>query len=113
MLLSVKKLSELAKEQILQESYEPACVIADLAKKYEIPSRVIYDWRCKKKAASVIGYFEKSPSDLIELSVNVASKKASGLTTAVLEYNNLAISIDGNIKSATLVQMLTTLEESC
>ena len=46
---SIKKLSELEKEQILQESYEPSCVIADLAKHHGIPSRVIYDLRCKKR----------------------------------------------------------------
>lgn len=37
---SIKKLSELEKEQILQESYEPSCVIADLAKHHGIPSSV-------------------------------------------------------------------------
>ena len=47
---SIKQLSESEKEQILQASYEPECVITELAKQHGIPSRVIYDWRSKKKA---------------------------------------------------------------
>jgi|TARA_B110000503_G_scaffold136564_1_gene219143 transposase-like protein len=110
---SIKKLSELEKEQILQESYEPSCVIADLAKHHGIPSRVIYDLRCKKKAASVVEIPTNYASDFVELSVNTSPKKAASLKRAVLEFNNLSISIDGNIKSSTLVQMLNILEESC
>ena len=74
---SIKKLSELEKEQILQESYEPSCVIADLAKHHGIPSRVIYDLRCKKKAASVVEIPTNYASDFVELSVNTSPKKGS------------------------------------
>ena len=108
-----KDLTELEKEQILQASYEPECIIIELAKQHGIPPRVIYDWRGKKKAESVVGTSEKAPPDFIELSVTAPAKKAASLKRAVLEFNNLSISIDGNIKSSTLIQMLNVLEESC
>jgi transposase-like protein len=85
---SIKKLSELEKEQILEESYEPSCIIADLAKQHGIPSRVIYDLRCKKKAASVVEIPANYGSDFVELSVNTSPKKAGSLKRAILEFNN-------------------------
>jgi len=110
---SIKQLSESEKEQILQASYEPECIITELAKQHGIPSRVIYDWRSKNKAGSVVATSEKTPADFVELSVTDSVKKAASLKKAVLEFNNLSISIDGNIKSSTLIQMLNVLEESC
>ena len=110
---SVKQLSESEKEQILQASYEPECVITDLAKQHGIPPKVIYDWRGKKKAESVVGTSEKAPTDFIELSVTAPVKKAVSLKRGVLEFDNLSISIDGNIKSSSLIKMINVLEESC
>lgn len=110
---SGKELTELEKSQILQASYEPGCIISELAKQYGIPSRIIYNWRCKKKAESVVATSENSASDFVELSVNTTPKKTASLKRVVLEFNNLSISIDGNIKSSTLLQMLNILEESC
>lgn len=43
------KLTKSEQDQILQESYEPGCIISELAKQYGIPSRFIYDWRSKKR----------------------------------------------------------------
>jgi hypothetical protein len=56
---------------------------------------------------------ESSTADFVELSVNPPCKKAVILKRAVLEFNNLSISIDGNIKSSILLQMLNILEGSC
>lgn len=111
MTLSEKKLTKAEKDQILQVSYEPGCIISELAKQYGISSKIIYNWRSKKK--SVLATSESTTPDFIELSVNLPFKKAVSLKRAVLEFNNLSISIDGNIKSSTLLQMLNILEESC
>ena len=113
MKLSEKKLTKAEKDQILQASYKPGCIISELAKQYGIPSRIIYDWRSKKKAKSAVATSKNSESDFVELSVNMPLKKAVSLKRAVLEFNNLSISIEGNIKSSTLLQMLNILEESC
>ncbi len=114
---STRKLSELKKAQILEASYEPECVISELAKQHGISARVIYGWRNKKKteseSESVITAPERPALDFVELSVCPPAKKEVSLKRAVLEFNNLSISIDGNIKSSTLVQMLNILEESC
>jgi transposase-like protein len=107
------KLTKSEQDQILQESYEPGCIISELAKQYGIPSRFIYDWRSKKKKRSVVTTPERSTQDFVELSVNTSFKKALSLKRAVLEFNNLSISIDCDIKSSTLLQMLNLLEESC
>tara|TARA_B110000305_G_scaffold240947_1_gene313161 strand:+ start:199 stop:540 length:342 start_codon:yes stop_codon:yes gene_type:complete len=107
------KLTKSEQDQILQESYEPGCIISELAKQYGIPSRFIYDWRSKKKKRSVMITSENPTPDFVELSVNTSFKKALSLKRAVLEFNNLSISIDGDIKSSTLLQMLNLLEESC
>ena len=107
------KLTKSEKFQILEESYEPGCIISELAKQYGISSKIIYDWRSKKKVKSVVATPENPTQDFVELSVNPPFKKAPSLKRAVLEFNNLSISIDGNIKSSTLLQMLNILEESC
>jgi transposase-like protein len=108
-----KKLTKSEKDQILQASYEPGCIISELAKQYEVSSRIIYDWRSKKKQKSVVVTSESSTADFVELSVNPPCKEAAILKRAVLEFNNLSISIDGNIKSSTLLQMLNIIEGSC
>lgn len=113
MKLLEKKLTKSEEDQVLQESYEPGCIISELAKRYGIPPRLIYDWRSKKKQESVETTPENPTPDFVELSVNTSFKKAPSLKRAVLEFNNLSISIEGNIKSSTLVQILTILEESC
>lgn len=107
------KLTKSEKFQILEESYEPGCIISELAKQYGISSKIIYDWRSKKKKKSVEVTSESSTPDFVELSVNPPLKKAVSLKRTVLEFNNLSISIDGNIKSSTLLQMINILEESC
>ncbi len=113
MKLSKKKLTKSEQDQILQASYEPGCIISELAKQHGIPSRFIYDWRSKKKKKSVVATSENSTPDFIELSVNMPFRKVVSLKRAVLEFNNLSISIDGNIKSSVLLQMINILEESC
>ena len=110
---STKKLSKLRKAQILQESYEPECVISELANKYGISPRAIYGWRSKNKTGSEMAQAKKPVSDFVELSVPSPAKDEVSLKRAILEFNNLSVSIDGNIKSSTLVQMLNILEESC
>lgn len=107
------KLTKSEQDQILQASYEPGCIISELAKQYGISSKIIYNWRSKKKKKTVVEISNNSTPDFVELSVNTAFKKAVSLKRAVLEFNNLSISIDGNIKSSTLLQMLNILEESC
>ena len=107
------KLTKSEKFQILEASYEPGCIISELAKQHGVPSKIIYNWRSKKKKKSVVAISENPTPNFVELSVNPPLKKAVSLKRAVLEFNNLSISIDGNIKSSTLLQMLNILEESC
>jgi transposase-like protein len=38
-----KKLTKSEKDQVLQASYEPGCIISELAKQHGVPSRIIYD----------------------------------------------------------------------
>lgn len=97
----------------IEASYEPGCIISELAKQHGVPSKIIYNWRSKKKKKSVVAISENPTPNFVELSVNPPLKKAVSLKRAVLEFNNLSISIDGNIKSSTLLQMLNILEESC
>ena len=108
-----KQLTKPEQDQVLQESYEPGCVISELANRYGIPSRFIYDLRSKKKKELVATTPKNPTPDFVELSVNTSFKKEVSLKRAVLEFNNLSISIDGNIKSSTLLQMLNLLEEKC
>jgi transposase-like protein len=110
---SAIKLTTSEQDQILQASYEPGCIISELARQHGIPSRFIYHWRSKKKKKSVMEISTTPTLDFVELSVNQPFKKAVSLKRAVLEFNNLSISIDGNIKSSILLQMLNILEESC
>ena len=98
---------------IIKLHHKLKCYFVTMPKQHGIPPRVIYDWRGKNKAESVVGASEKAPADFVELSVTDTVKKATSLKKAVLEFNNLSISIDGNIKSSTLIQMLNVLEKSC
>jgi transposase-like protein len=107
------KLLEFEKDQILQASYQPECVISELAKQHGINPKNIYNWRKKKRMEALEASSKKSTTDFLELSVNDPSKKVASLKRAVLEFNNLSISIDGNIKSSALVQIINILEEPC
>lgn len=51
-----RKIGFKEKVKILEESYEPGCVIAELARKHGISSGVLYRWRIgNKKIGNGIG----------------------------------------------------------
>ena len=70
-----KQLTKPEQDQVLQESYEPGCVISELANRYGIPSRFIYDLRSKKKKELVATTPKNPTPDFVELSVNTSFKK--------------------------------------
>ena len=74
-----KQLTKPEQDQVLQESYEPGCVISELANRYGIPSRFIYDLRSKKKKELVATTPKNPTPDFVELSVNTSFKKEVSL----------------------------------
>jgi transposase-like protein len=71
------KLLEFEKDQILQASYQPECVISELAKQHGINPKNIYNWRKKKRMEALEASSKKSTTDFLELSVNDPSKKVA------------------------------------
>lgn len=105
-----KNISVETKTQILSESFIPGCVISKLASNYGISAKTIYNWR---KAYRSIAAREAETDDhnlFVELSVS--NKEQHILKKSELIFNDIILSIEGNINSSHLVAIIRILE-SC
>ncbi len=114
-----KKVRSELKNMIIEESLQPGCVVAGLARQYGISKNTIYGWRsrCNKSTlSSVIPELPAATSGLssqfVELSIN-EPEQSLNLQEVTLKFNNLSISMQGQIKSSVLISVVKTLEEVC
>ena len=114
-----KKVRSELKSMIIEESLQPGCVVAGLARRYGISKNTIYGWRsrCNKSTlSSVIPELPAATSGLsgqfIELSIN-EPEQSLNLQEVTLKFSNLSISMQGQIKSSVLISVVKTLEEVC
>lgn len=108
-----KNIDSELKSTIISESLKPNCVITELSRKYGISRTVIYNWRSRyKKSISHSGLESSSTvGKFVELSV--MEKSNLNLQEVSLKFNNFSFSMQGQIKSSTLVSIIKMLEESC
>ena len=111
-----KKLRSELKNMLIEESLQPGCVVAGLARRYGIFKNTIYGWRSrcnKSKLSSVMPELPATTSgsgQFVELSVN-ESEQSLNLQEVTLKFSNLSISMQGQIKSSVLISVVKTLEE--
>jgi transposase-like protein len=103
-----KKIGSEERAKIIKESYQPGCIITELAQKYKISSGVLYRWRAKYKQRNNNGFggLSDEGNKFVEVTVSDAaieqednckgSKPVSVLQKVLLEYNNLTITVEGN-----------------
>ena len=116
-----KKIGLKEKAKILEESYKPGCVIAELAKKHRISTELLYAWRtrCKKSNNSALGVtnagsISGNSNKFVEVIVSdavIGKENASNtvLRKALLEYENLIITVEGNRSSRILPEIVKIL----
>jgi len=103
------------KKEILLAMQEPYAVLTHIASKYGISRSTLYAWKKSyKESHSKAEHSEIANDDtdkFIELSVKNSS--SSTLQKASFIFRDYSFSIEGEIKSKNLMQIMTILEEAC
>ena len=123
------KISQELRLQIIVQSMEPGCDIAELAREHGVSRKSIYLWRSKYKksittpiilaGAEETEIFTAKPksnksAEFVELALSdQAPVQGQNLSRAELVFTDFSLQIEGKIKSNALLQMVKILEESC
>lgn len=116
------------KSQILEEILLPDSFIPKIAKKYNLSATTLYGWRsyhrklnCESKISDVTknNFIELLPEEELDnrslpLSpLSSPKSKDPKLSEISLMFNNISLSLKGNINTSSLIKILSALEESC
>lgn len=125
MSMSRIKVSKDLRSQIVIQSLEADCDIAELARKHVVSKKSIYLWRSKyKKSIAATGVAEpaistvKSDSDksaeFVELSLSdQVQTGGKDLSRVDLVFTDFSLLMEGQIKSGVVLSIVKILEESC
>ena len=118
-----KKLGFKERTKILEESYKAGCNITELAKKHKISSELLYAWRTRyKKSNNGIlevpnaGSISSNSNKFVEVMVSEAAieqeneRKGTLLQKALLEYENLIITVEGSQSKKMLPEIMKIME---
>lgn len=112
-----KRIAPKLKSQIMAEMLVPNALIPDIAKKYDLSSTTLYNWRSdyNKKLNLKSDSVSVMQNNFIELGLlesdNVTSSKARGSISEIsLILNDISLSIKGNVSVAALTKILNCLE---
>ena len=113
------------KSKILAEILLPNSFIPKIAKKYNLSSTTLYGWRsyhrklnCESKISDTKNNFiellpEKELSNKsLPLLLPTSKSKNPKLSEISLIFNDISLSLKGNINTSSLIKILSALEES-
>jgi len=116
-------ISQKAKTKIMSEANMPGSVVSAVAAKYNIAPYLLYSWRSKSKRLDREQITTKSENHqtqpifveaLLSESVAAPPKHTQLLLKKLsLEFEDFSLGIEGNFSSKKLMQLITTLEQSC
>ena len=107
-----KRITSKIKAEIITALSKPDCVMSELGRKYGISVSTISQWRQDyEELLSVVGHKESNVNNFVEVRVKDEGDKR--LEKALLVYNNFSLSIEGGIRSETLLGIIKLVEESC
>ena len=113
MIKNYKLIPKELKAEILSAIDNSDYTIAEVAKNHNIPASRIYSWRSirKKRQCNKISDNSSTPNNqFIELSVESDQVKHTILKKALLEFDNLSLSIEGKISPEKIMQLLKIME---
>lgn len=113
------KISLETRAKILSESFQPSCVISELALSYGISAGIIYRWRRREKQKKAVDQesrfieipiYERKESAVLSPAASFAP--SSALTKASLTFRDLAltVTVEGRVKGDLLVALVKMLE---
>lgn len=119
-----RTVSALMREKILSEAEMPGVTISEVAAKYKIRKGLLYRWRSarskdnvRKSAKLAKRENDSTPADFIELRINQDEPKSTTsqyskklLKRLILEFDDISLSIDGNINSGKVMDLIRILE---
>lgn len=110
-----KPIANSLKKEILLAMQEPYAVLAQIASKYGVSRSTLYAWKklCEEShsEAEHSEIADDYTDKFIELSVKNSS--SSTLQKASFTFRDYSFSIEGEIKSKNLMQIMSILEEAC
>ena len=107
---SCAKVSPKIKSRILSELEIPGCIITKLGKKYNVSDTTIHAWKRQARGTKL------SSDNLAEPKANFVEVSVKGpndltLAKAQLMFDSFSFTIEGRIKSSSLVAIIKVLEE--
>jgi len=107
------------KSQVLVEILSPNSSIPKIAKKHNLSSTTLYGWRsdykklnCESSDVAKNNFIELLPKESDNKSLLLPKSKDSKLSEISLMFNNISLSLKGNINTSSLIKILNALE-SC
>lgn len=105
------------KRQIISESYVSGCVISQVAQSYGISKGTLYGWRSReRRIRGEEAAVNNSGNKFVELSIQkttLQETKCIILKKAELTFNDFSLSIEGNVSSSKLLEIVKILDRSC
>lgn len=118
-----KRVDPKLKSEILNKILLPYASIPRIAEEYDLSSATLYSWRMnhlKNNQEIKNNFIELVEQDLvkedslIKTSSASSTHKANNLSKISLIFNNISLSLKGNISTSSLTRILAILEEeSC
>ncbi|WP_375319139.1 transposase [Candidatus Tisiphia endosymbiont of Oplodontha viridula] len=105
------------KRQIISESYVSGCIISQVAQCYGISKKTLYGWRSReRRIRGEEAAVNNSGNKFVELSIQkttVQETKCAILKKAELTFSDFSLSIEGNVNSSKLLEIVKILDRAC
>ena len=101
-----KIISPEKRQSILTEALKPGNSLSEVAKKHNVLPKTLGSWKRKYLVE------QDKNNQFIELKVNNTNPEIL-LNKASLEFKDFSLSIDGQVKSTSLIEIINILGKSC
>ena len=97
-----KKLSREKKQLIIEETLVGGVILSDVAKKYNMSPKTLCAWRKQHRVS------QDKANEFVEIQVSDDSS-GSILNKACLDFKDCSLSLEGEIKSTRLIEIINIL----
>ena len=108
-----KSIAPSLKEEILSESDKPDCTITELAKKYDVTTKLIYSWRRNRKQSIT----QQDTNNFVELLANDPPPPVPSILMTHIDaemcFEDFRFSIRGKLSNTKFKAVIELLSSTC
>lgn len=109
---SRKKFPLELKQKVLEESVVYGRTLSSIAEEYGVPEYTIRRWRRERKKLSAGLNHVHEASKFVEVSLEEAASQVV-LEIASLTFKGISLTLEGKIKSSSLIEIIKVMEKAC